>query len=573
MQQANEDAETLRRVDALGDGSLSQAIREALARRSDAARVEAMNDDERAAWDAAEAARLDAWIPDLSRPLNEAEGASLKTFWTDEAAVRLVVPPFALLQLHPYMRRKVLAFLLCTSQDHALRAVAASRVPDGPDAIKHETTRSLLHSTPISGNEIAVFSNRGASSTVLRGAAPHSTAALVDTLFHHTAALRVVCTELRTDAVALSSAANSEATPRSWLANLYCRRDTALDDTAVVRELRMRALSGRRANTVRDLFSRKDACFVFTPPEQGRASLYTNFAGTRSCSSRNARVLCTSAPSGWSERRSDMARMLAFLTNTSSSTLEATRAAHACTRVLTVDEANRNAPVDEELLQSLSNVAVKSALTSFRGATVTLVAESVSLTWWGPHLEGGSLSPPPGCYARLEEQLDQFFGGRSGDGWIRRWTNKSRECYDNFLGIQDAFGEAAGALHDSSQPPITALEDLMANDTDSLRRITLTKPAFTAQLDVELADDAEPSLVEDGWGIRSAYTLGASSIESQPGTLAIPGCMIKVDCDHGAIDSAELFINFLAGELADVPGQIGPGFFMARVQARIPGFD
>ena len=263
-----------------------------------------------------------------------------------------------------------------------------------------------------------------------------------------------------------------------------------------------------------------------------------------------------------------MARLLAFLSNTSSSSLGATRAAHACTRVLTVDEANRNAPVDKELLQSLSKVAVKSALTSFHGATVTLVAESVSLTWWGPHLEGGSLSPPPGCYARLEEQLDQFFGGRSGDGWIRRWTNKSRECYDNFLGIRDAFGEAAGALHDSSQPPITALEDLMANDTESLRRITLTKPAFTAQLDVELADDAEPSLVEDGWGIHSfSYTLGASSIQSQPGTLAKPGCMINVDCDHGAIDSVELFINFLAEE------ELADGYFMARVRARVPGFD
>ena len=218
MQQANEDAETLRRVDAIGDATLSQAIREALARRSDAARVEAMNDDERAAWDAAEAARLDAWIPDLSNQLDDAERESLNTFYTDEAAVRLVVPPFALLQLNTDVRRKVMAFLLCTSQDHALRADAAKRSLRCPSD-KHETTRSffILRRYRVTRSQYSRTAARPRPSS----AAPlhDSTAALVDTLFHHTAALRVVCTELRTDAVALSSAANSEATPRSGSAN------------------------------------------------------------------------------------------------------------------------------------------------------------------------------------------------------------------------------------------------------------------------------------------------------------------------------------------------------------------
>ena len=572
MQQANEDAETLRRVDALGDGRLSQALREALARRSDAARIEAMNDDERAAWDAAEAARLDAWIPDLSRPLNEAEGASLNTFYTDEAAVRLVVPPFALLQLNTDVRRKVLAFLLCTSQDHALRAVAASRVPERPDAIKHETTRSFLYSPPLSGNEIAVFSNRGGSSTVLRGAAPHSTAALVDTLFHHTAALRVVCTELRIDAVALSSAANSEATPRSWLANLYCRRDTALDDEAVVRELRTRALSGRRANTVRDLLLRKDACSMFTPPERGRASVYSNFASRSS--SGNTRVLSTSAPSGWSERRSDMARLLSFLSNTSSSSLEATRAAHARTRVLTVDEANRNAPVDEELLQSLSNVAVKSALTSFRGATVTLVAESISLKW----IEGeeSGPSPPSNCYARLEEQLGQFFGDRSGDGWINRWTNKPPyqvfdDHVDNVINSEN-YAETSHYYHDSSRPPITALEDvIMANATET----KLTTDAFTALGEVEFAGDVKPTLYDEGSGIfrKSSYTIVPISAKFHAGGEK-RDCFIEGHCCRGAMDSVELNVPFLVesehGELED---PVDEGYFIAEIRARIPGFD
>ena len=570
--QQDEDAETLRRVDALGDAGLSQALREALARRSDAARVEAMNDDERAAWDASENARLDAWIPDLSRPLNEAEGASLKTFWTDEAAVRLVVPPFALLQLNTDVRRKVLAFLLCTSQDHALRAVAASRVPERPDAIKHETTRSLLYSPPLSGNEIAVFSNRGGSSTVLRGAAPHSTAALVDTLFHHTAALRVVCAELRTDAMALSSAANSEATPRSWLANLYCRRDPALDDAAVVRELRARVLSGRRANMVRELFLRKDACSMFTPPECGRASVYSNFASRSS--SGNVRVLCTSAPSGWSERRSDMARLLSFLSNTSSSSLEATRAAHARTRVLTVDEANRNAPVDEELLQSLSNVAVKSALTSFRGATVTLVAESVSLTW----IEGeeSGPSPPSNCYARLEEQLGHFFGDRSGDGWINRWTNKPPyqvfdDHVDNVINSEN-YAETSHYYHDSSRPPITALEDVIAANATETK---LTTDAFTALGEVEFAGDVEPTLYDEGSGIfrKSSYTIVPISAKFQAGGEK-RDCFIEGHCCRGAMDSVELNVPFLVGsEHEELGDPVVEGYFIAEIRARIPGFD
>ena len=236
---------------------------------------EAMNDDERAAWDASENARLDTWIPDLSRPLNEAEGASLNTFYTDEAAVRLVVPPFALLQLNTDVRRKVLAFMICTSQNHALRQRPES------DATRHvpDTTRSLLRPLPKPSGTVEVFSSNGTvSSTVLRGAAPRSTAAAVSALFHHTATLRVVCRELRTDAVALYSAANSTATPRSWLANLYCRRDEPAAATAILSELRGRVLSGRQANMVRELFLRKNACSNFPPPEYGRTSRYGDFA-------------------------------------------------------------------------------------------------------------------------------------------------------------------------------------------------------------------------------------------------------------------------------------------------------
>ncbi len=536
---------TLRRIDALGDASLSQDLRSALARRSINSQQDGCRSED--AWRADE----DAW----ARMIN------------DEANVRRVVPPFALLQLHPYMRRKVLAFLICASQDHALRAIAA-RAPERPDA-----TRCLTPS-PKPSSTVEVFSSNRCTSTSLYGTAPRSTAALATTLFHHTAALRVVCRELRTDAMALASVATSTATPRSWLANLYCRRDTTLDDAAVVSELRARVVSGRRANMVRELFLRKDACSNFTPPEYGRTSRYGDFAQqTISQGHISSRVMCTRAPSRWSERRCDTVRLLVSV---ASATDSAASAALSAARFLTVDEANRNAPVDEELLQSLSNIAIKSAMVSLsRCVRVTLVAESVSLHWQrGLSEEGGSPSPPSDCYPRLEEQLDQFLGDRSGDGWIRRWTNKSHQCYDDHLKAtaESAFAQVSHIFHDSSRPPITALEDLLAN-TDDMHPKILTKrhDAFTAIVDVEFSSVVEPTFNDNGIGC-CWYNFSVSSAKfAGPNTSARHG-IVRVGCDSGAIDSVKLIVPFLLGELG-APDEVGPGYFRVEIRARIPGFD
>ena len=554
MHQDNEDAETLRRVDALGSESLSQALREALARRSINAQQDGCRSED--AWRADE----DAWTWMIN----------------DEANVRRVVPPFALLQLNTDVRRKVLAFLLCASQDRALKAVAAKRVPERPDAIKHETTRSLLRPPPKPSGTVEVFSSNGTStSTVLRGAAPRSTAAAVSALFHHTAALRVVCRELRTDALALYSAANSTATPRSWLANLYCRHDEPAAATAILSELRGRVVSGRRANMVRELFLRKDACTNFTPPEYGRSSRYVDFAQQTISQGRiSSRVMCTSAPSRWTERRCDTVRLLVSV---ASATDSAASAALSAARFLTVDEANRNAPVDEELLQSLSNIAIKSAMVSLsRCVRVTLVAESVSLHWQrGLSEEGGSPSPPSDCYPRLEEQLDQFLGDRSGDGWIRRWTNKTGQCYDDHLNAtaEGDFNGFSSFFHDSSRPPITTLEDLLAN-IDSIHPKILTKlhDAFTAIVDVEFSRVVEPTLEDDGTEFQW-YNFSVSSVKfAGPNTSARIG-MIKVGCNSGAIDSVELVVPFFLGEVPEAPDEVGPGFFRVEIRARIPGFD
>ena len=269
-----------------------------------------------------------------------------------------------------------------------------------------------------------------------------------------------------------------------------------------------------------------------------------------------------------------MARLLSFLSNTSSSSLEATRSAHARTRVLTVDEANRNAPVDEELLQSLSNVAVKSALTSFRGATVTLVAESVSLTW----IEGeeSGPSPPSNCYARLEEQLGHFFGDRSGDGWINRWTNKPPlQSYDDHVDNvinSENYAETSHYYHDSSRPPITALEDVIAANATETK---LTTDAFTALGEVEFAGDVKPKIYDEGSGIfrKSSYTIVPISAKFHAGGEK-RDCFIEGHCCRGAMDSVELNVPFLVGsEHEELGDPVVEGYFIAEIRARIPGFD
>ena len=98
----------------------------------------------------------------------------------------------------------------------------------------------------------------------------------------------------------------------------------------------------------------------------------------------------------------------------------------------------------------------------------------------------------------------------------------------------------------------------------------LTKDAFTALVDVEFAGDVEPTLYDEGSGIfrKSSYTIDASSTKFQAGTLAKRDCYIDVNCCRGAMDSVELYINFLA-----FPGDLEDGYFSAIVRARIPGFD
>ena len=529
---ADEDAETLRRVDALGDAGLSQALREALERRRQ------RDEDED--------------IPDLFESTESVN---------DEAKQHKVAPPFALLRLNTDVRRKVLAFLVCASEDRALRAMDASRVPK-PQATQlfSPGQRRLVAPPKVPAVAVEVCTRRRGTSTVLRGAPPPSTAALLSTLFHHTAALRLVCTALRTDLASLWGAARSTATPKSWLANLYCRREPTLRNGAAVHELRAHALSGRRANAAREIFSRRNACAVFVPPEYGQG-LYTGDPDYDRFFARGGRVLFTKLPSQWSNRRRDMARGLVYASIERK--LNGT-AGHPCARFLTVDEANRNAPVDGELLRRLTCCALSGTLDSFQGRKLALVLDKVSVQWRAFRGEGGSRSPPPECCLQFAEQLDQFFGDRSGDGWIRRWSNISFHDYDD--------GITGSGSHDASRPPFTTLAELFSqNDSHEGRQAivdlttsTTIVDTFRAFVDVEIAD-APSRLVAD------SYVIGVSSTKCQLGTSSRAGCHIVL---RPGCAGVELFVNFLGGRLfRDAPGDTGPGYFLVGAQARVPGFD
>ena len=57
----------------------------------------------------------------------EPEGDDEQRYFSDPAVVRKIIPPFALLRLNSDVRGKLLGFLVCASQDRALRAINDER--------------------------------------------------------------------------------------------------------------------------------------------------------------------------------------------------------------------------------------------------------------------------------------------------------------------------------------------------------------------------------------------------------------------------------------------------------------
>ena len=115
----------------------------------------------------------------------EPEGDDEQRYFSDPAVVRKIIPPFPLLRLNADVRGKLLGFLVCASRARALRAINDERAED------HR--RQTESSKPRPPRAVDISGSPRSLTTVLRGDLPASTAALVATLFHHTAALRLVC--------------------------------------------------------------------------------------------------------------------------------------------------------------------------------------------------------------------------------------------------------------------------------------------------------------------------------------------------------------------------------------------
>ena len=506
----------------------------------------------------------------------EPEGDDEERYFSDPAVVRKIIPPFALLRLNADVRGKLLGFLVCASQDRALRAINDER-----EAV-YEDQRSLgkrsFFDRPRPPRAVDISGSTRSLTTVLRGDLPASTAALVATLFHHTAALRLVCQTTCSDVDALARAPRSTATPRAWLGNLYCRHDAQLDDAAVIRELRARMLTGRRANLAREMAARQDAATYFVPQELGgkarRCVVRTDGAGfvtndaTWPQDNGRRRVFFKSTP-GWSEKRRRMAQMLTFGRNSFGGHV------HACTRCLTVDEANRNAPVDEALLREMSRTAISSTITSLRGATMTVVASAVTLAW----APGNSEHPPPDCFPLLEGKLRDFFGGRVGDGrcgWIERWTNKGCGCYDTQSASLRRHQKYWTLCHDDARPPLTTLAELWPPFNGNRKEVPLTRSGttFSALIDIafhsgEYSGAYEPDL--------NAHKVHLASAKAHSGTVANNLSFFRMgpEVPPAPIENIDLYVPLELVPFGPNPWNqdVGPGYFSVKIQARIPGFD
>ena len=213
--------------------------------------------------------------------------------WDDRPAAE-VCPPLPFLDLQPEMRREVLKFVVSASPNHGARFFARQAREKHP---RDQTEPGF----PLEAMDHA----RAGRATCTHW----STSACLTTVMHHTRTTRTVCSAIKGDMEALEAPRSPLATPRVWLSHLYEVPAAAVRDMSgqqVLRELRARSLTGRRANLVAEMQWRQDKLFDLNGPAR------TNFGrSVWSDRPRNSYELVATCPAAWSKKRKEAALALA----------------------------------------------------------------------------------------------------------------------------------------------------------------------------------------------------------------------------------------------------------------------
>ena len=379
--------------------------------------------------------------------------------WDDRPPAE-VCPPFPFLRLLPEMRREVLKFVVSVSPNHGARFFVRQA--------REEHPRDLIdaYHRPLEGMDHL----RAGSATCTHW----STSSCLTTVMHHTRTTRTVCSAIRGDIEALEAPRSPLATPRVWLSHLYEVPSAAVRDMSgqqVLRELRERSLTGRRANLVAEMQWRQDKLVDVNGSQMERAKMTS---GKRIADRpRNSYELVAKCPASWSKKRKEAALELARNAKFNSFR---THSSWALTKVRTHEERHAVAPIDASLLRSLEASAYESFLSSLRQQTWTGYAESVTLTYQNRTSDGESVpEPTPDVIDEVGRRVAAFFGTTTmaQQSWIQQWTNKVHndevmtwEQYEDECEYWEGYEddpEYKGELddyHDADRPPLTRWQDV-----------------------------------------------------------------------------------------------------------------
>ena len=377
------------------------------------------------------------------------------------------------------MRREVLKFVVSVSPNHGARFFARQARETHP---RDQTEPGF----PLEAMDHA----RAGRATCTHW----STAACLTTVMHHTRTTRTVCSAIRATS-RRSRRRGRRSRRRAWLSHLYEVPAAAVRDMSgqqVLRELRARSLTGRRANLVAEMQWRQDKLFDLNGPAR------TNFGrSVWSDRPRNSYELVAKCPAAWSKKRKEAALALARNakyhddggggdhghchghghSHGHSHPSPRGQASWALTKVRTHEERHAVAPIDASLLGSLEASAYESFLGSLRRQTWTAYAEFVTLTYQNSTRDGETVKEPtPDVVDEVGRRVAAFFGETTmaQQPWIRQWTNKVHhgevmtwDAYEDECKYREGHSEdsedskdALGDYHDADRPILTRWQDV-----------------------------------------------------------------------------------------------------------------